>query len=319
VRPAAKAPSESDCPYCPGAEHLAGPEIEAYRQGPSLPNGPGWTVRVVAERDPYFRVEWELVREGIGMFDVITPRGASELVIESPRHHDTLATMEPVDLGQVLWMYRDRIVDLKRDDQIRDILITRHHRKPGVMPHHPYSRVSAIPIVFDATRRQLREARQYYEYKRRCLYCDILRQELASGERVVHLSPFFAAVVPYAARAPLETWILPRRHACSFEEALAPDLVSDLAHLLSGLFRALAAGFGDPSYELVLHNVPNLRSRVIKGDWATIQDDYHWHIKVLTHLERINRVGGIYVNELPPESAAAALRDAWGAARAPQG
>jgi hypothetical protein len=58
---------------------------------------------------------------------------------------------------------------------------------------------------------------------------------------------------------------------------------------------------------------------VIKGDWATIQDDYHWHIKVLTHLERINRVGGIYVNELPPESAAAALRDAWGAARAPQG
>ena len=77
--------------------------------------------------------------------------------------------------------------------------------------------------------------------------------------------------------------------------------MGDLAHLLSGLFRALASGFGDPSYELVLHNVPNLRSRVMKGDWATIQDDYHWHIEVLTHLERINRVGGIYVNELPPE------------------
>jgi UDPglucose--hexose-1-phosphate uridylyltransferase len=276
-------------------------------------------VRVVAEHDPYFRIEWELVREGLGMFDVITPRGASELVIESPRHDDTLATMTPAHLETVLWMYRDRIVDLKRDGQIRDILISRHHRKPGVMPHHPYSRVSAIPIVFDATRRELREAREYFEYKQRCLYCDLLRQELASEERVVRLTAFFAAVVPFAARTPLETWVLPRRHACSFEDTLNPDLVGDLARLLSGLFGALATGLGDPSYELVLHNVPNLRSRVMKGDWATIQDDYHWHIEVLTHLDRINRVGGIYVNEVFPETAAAALRDAWGAGPAPQG
>ena len=318
VRPSSKPPSESDCPYCPGAEDLAGPEIAAYRSDASAPNGPGWTVRVVAEHDPYFRIEWELVREGLGLFDVIAPRGASELVIESPRHDDTLATMDPWHLESVLWMFRDRIVDLKRDDQIRDILISRHHRKPGVSPHHPYSRVSAIPIVFDGTRRELREAREYYEYKRRCLYCDILRQELAAPERVVRRSRFFVALVPYAARTPFETWILPRRHGCSFEDAVDPEVVSDLAALLSGLFRALTSGLGDPSYELVLHNVPNLRSRVMKGDWATIQDDYHWHIEVITHLERINRVGGIYVNEVPPETAAAALRDAWEAA-APQG
>jgi UDPglucose--hexose-1-phosphate uridylyltransferase len=319
VRPSSKAAVDSDCLYCPGVEHLAGPEITAYRADASPPNGPGWTVRVVAERDPYFRIEWELVREGVGMFDVITPRGASELIIESPRHDATLASMDPEHVGSILWMYRDRIVDLKRDDQIRDVLISRHHRKPGVPPHHPYSRVSAIPIVFDATRRELREAREYYQYKRRCLYCDVLRQELASGERVVRLTPFFAALVPYAARTPLETWILPRRHGCSFEDALSPETVSDLAQLLSGLCRALVSGFGDPSWELVLHNVPNTRSRVMKGDWATIQDDYHWHIEILTHLELINRVGGIYVNELPPESAAASLRDTWDTGPLPQG
>ena len=311
VRPSSKPSPESECPYCPGAEHLAGPEIAAYREAGSISNGPGWTVRVVAERDPYFRVEWELVREGIGVFDVITPRGASELIIESPRHDETLASMEPEHLESILWMYRDRIVDLKRDAQIRDILISRHHRKPGVPSHHPYSRVSAIPIVFDATRRELREAREYYQYKRRCLYCDVLRQELASEERVVRRTRFFVALIPYAARTPLETWILPRQHGCSFEEALNPEVAGDLARLLSGLFRGLSTGFGDPSYELVVHNSPNLRSRVMRGDWATIQDDYHWHIEVLTHLERINRVGGIYVNELPPESAAASLRDAW--------
>ena len=137
--------------------------------------------------------------------------------------------MAPAALEAVLWMYRDRLVDLKRDGQIRDILVSRRHKKPGVPPHHPYSRVSAIPIVFDETRRELREAREYYQYKRRCLYCDMLRQEIAAEERVVSLTPTFAALVPYAARGPLETWILPRQHGCSFEEGLTAETARDLA------------------------------------------------------------------------------------------
>jgi UDPglucose--hexose-1-phosphate uridylyltransferase len=311
IRPKGAGSFPRDCPYCPGAEGLTGPEIAAYRKDGSPPNGPGWSVRVVPEGDAYFRIEWEMVREGVGMFDMLTPRGASELVIESPRHDDTLATMAPEALEAVLWMYRDRLVDLKRDSQIRDILVSRRHRKPGVPPHHPYSRVSAIPIVFDEMRRELREAREYYQYKRRCLYCDMLRQEIAAQERVVRLTSGFAALVPYAARGPLETWILPRQHGCSFEEGLTSETARDLARLLSDYFRTLAAGLGDPGYEMVLHTAPNLRSRILQGDWATIRDDYHWHLEVVVQPEHVNRVGGIFVNETPPEVSGARLRDAW--------
>lgn len=312
VRPPAPPAPETECPFCPGAEHLTGPEIAAYRKEGSAPNGPGWTVRVVPESDPYFRIEWELVREGVGMFDTITPRGASELVIESPRHEETLASLDPEHLESVLWMYRDRLVDLKRDPQIRHIMVSRHHRKPGVAAHHAYSRVTAIPIVFDDTRRELREAREYYQYKHRCLYCDLLRQEIAAQERVVALTRHFAALVPYAARTPLETWIVPRPHACSYEDALSPDTARDLARMLVDYFGALARGLGDPGYELVLHTAPNIRSRIMQGDWATIQDDYHWHVEIVPEPERANRVGGIHVTETAPEAAAAALRAAWG-------
>ena len=311
IRPKGQASDNGHCPYCPGAEQLSGAEIAAYRNEGSEPNGPDWTVRVVPEADAYFRVEWEVVREGVGMFDMITPRGASELIIESPRHDDTLATVAPEQLESVLWMYRDRLVDLKKDPQIRDILISRRHKKPGVGPHHPYSRVTAIPIVFDETRRELREAREYYQYKRRCLYCDMLRQEIAAEERVVRLTPLFAVIVPYAARVPLETWVVPRHHACSFEEALAADSARELAELLSGYFRALARSFDDPGYEISLHTAPNLKSRILQGDWATIRDDYHWHLEIAPQPEERNRVGGIHVNETPPEQSAAALRAAW--------
>ena len=311
IRPKAVPPPSEPCPYCPGAEAATAPEIAAYRKDGSPPNTPGWTVRVVPEVDAYFRIERELVREGVGMFDMITARGASEVILESPHHDDTLATMSVEQLESVLWMYRDRLLDLKRDGQIRDILVSRHHKKPGVSPHHPYSRVTAIPIVFDEIRRELREAREYYQYKRRCLYCDILRQEIASEERIVRLTRAYAVIVPYASPHPLETWILPRQHGCSFEDVLTQDTSVELAELVAQHARALATGFGDPGYELVLHNAPNLRSRILQGDWATIRDDYHWHIEIVIEPERANRVGGIFVNERSPEACATDLRRAW--------
>src|SRR5262249_22873647 len=112
VRPKAAPSVQEDCPYCPGNEALAGREIGAYRRDGSAQDGPDWRVRVVPERDSYFRIEHELVREGVGMFDMITARGASELILESPRHDDTMATMDVEHVESVLWMYRDRLVDL---------------------------------------------------------------------------------------------------------------------------------------------------------------------------------------------------------------
>src|SRR5262249_42752108 len=147
-------------------------------QGGIVADGPGWSGRVVPEADPYFRIERELLREGVGLYDRISPRGATELIVESPEHDDTPASMPAGQWEEVLWMYAERIRDLKQDLNIRDILVTRRHRAPGSEYAHPYSRLTAIPIIFDDVRRKLRECREYFEYKRRCVYCDIIRQEL---------------------------------------------------------------------------------------------------------------------------------------------
>ena len=64
----------------------------------------------------------------------------------------------------------------------------------------------------------------------------------------------------------------------------------------------------------MLHTAPNLRSRILQGDWATIRDDYHWHIEIVAQPERVNRVGGIFVNETPPRPPPPSLREAWSAA-----
>jgi len=312
IRPKGDAPVAADeCPFCPGAESRTPPEIAAYRKDGSAAEGPGWTVRVIPEIDPYFRIEQALVRAGVGLYDTVSPRGATELIIESPAHDVTPAGMDEGQWEEVLWMYRDRIRDLKKDPAIRDILITRRYRKPGSRIHHPYSRVIAVPIIFDDVRRKLRECREYYEYKRRCVYCDIIRQEVTDEGRLVRLTPHFAVIVPYAARAPHETWILPRQHACAFEQALGPESAADLAAVMRGCFRTLRSALADPGFEMALYTAPNQAAKVLPTEWTTIADDYHWHIEVTPTPERIGHVGGIYVNETSPEDAARHLREAW--------
>lgn len=313
VRPASPPqPASTECPFCPGNEGLTRPEITAYRKEGSPANAPGWSVRVIPEIDPYFGVEHELIREGIGLYDRVAPRGATELVIESPDHDDTPATMPAEQWEQVLWMYRDRLLDLKRDLSIRDILITRRYGAPGSRIRHPYSRVTAIPIIFDDVRRKLRQCREYYQYKRRCIYCDIARQDLANGERVIRVTDHFSVIAPYAARSAFETCILPRQHACSYEDALSAPAAADLAEVLKGYFRTLSRSLEDPSFEMTLCTAPNVAARILPGEWSTIADDFHWHLEITLDPYRKARIGGIYVNETPPEEAAKILRDAWG-------
>ena len=296
------------CPFCPGNEGMTPLEITSYRSPGSQPNEPGWQVRVFPEGDPYFRIEEELVREGVGMFDRVSTRGASEILVEDPRHDMTLGTMDEDQLTRVLWMYRDRIQDLKRDSKIRNVVVTRRHGKPGARIRHPYSRILATPIMFDDVRAELAQAREYYGYKRRCVYCDTVREEMVNGERLVRVTRHFAAFVPYAARVPFELRVVPRVHACSYEE-ITPDQVPDLAGLLRTLFGVLDKAVGDPSFEMVLHTAPNLQVKVLQGEWETVARDYHWHLEIAAGVDRRTAVAGISVNETFPEAAAGLLRE----------
>jgi len=305
--PAAGAP----CPFCPGNEGMTPQEIVAYRPDGLPANGLGWQVRVFPDRNPYFRIEEELIREGVGMFDRISVRGGSEILVEDPDHWATLAAMDEEQIGRVLWMYRDRVVDLKRDPQIRNVVVTRRHKKPGARIHHPYSRILATPIVFDDVRTELVQAREYYAYKRRCVWCDAMREELQTRERLIRVTRHFVAFVPYAARAPFDLRIVPRHHACAYDD-VQPDQVGDLARLLRELAGALAKSLGDPPVDLSLHTAPNLQAKVLQREWQTIAKDYHWHVELTAHTPGRTGIGGIAVNERPPEEAAAELREAGG-------
>jgi galactose-1-phosphate uridylyltransferase len=60
-----------------------------------------------------------------------------------------------------------------------------------------------------------------------------------------------------------------------------------------------------------LYTSPNVKAKILPGEWSTVVDDYHWHIEIIPNAHRRSRIGGIYVNEVFPEEAARRLRESW--------
>ncbi len=310
VRSGVPSPKDNGgCPFCPGHEAETPPEIAAYRTNGQYPNGSDWIVRVIPERAPLLQIEGNILREGQGIFDRVSGRGASELVIEHPEHGSAWDRLPTEAVERILWMYRERIADLYRDDQIRSILIRRRECIPQDPISHQVSRILGAPIVFDDLRRELATARLHYVYKQRCLYCDVLSQERQEGARVVQESPSFLVYTPYGSRRPFETWLVPLIHRHRFE-ATASEELADLARTLQVVFQRLHAVQPHVPVELTLHTAPNARMRLREDEWRSLHDDYHWHIELAPDAGAHEDVGGFAVNPVPPEEAAKRLREA---------
>src|SRR5215216_3469115 len=225
--------SEELCPFCQGHEDKTPPEILAYR------NGGGWDVRVVPNKFPALRVEGELGREGEGLFDRMNGIGAHEVIIETPRHSETLATMGEAAIEKVFWAWRERVLDLKRDIRLRHIVIFKNHgAAAGASLDHSHSQLIALPIVPREVRDEVDGSKAHFEAKERCVFCDILRQETRDGHRLIAENADIVAVAPYAPRFPFETWLLPRRHEAHFENSPRHEYAS-VARLLGDLLRRM--------------------------------------------------------------------------------
>ena len=292
------------CPFCPGREDLTPPEILAFRQNGSAPNGAGWDLRVVPNKFPALQVEGSLDREGEGMFDRMNGIGAHEVVIEHPDHGKTLALMTEGEVERTLWACRERIIDLKRDRRFRYIIVFKNHGPAaGASLEHSHSQLIALPIVPDFVREELDGARRHYQAKERCVFCDIIRQEIPAERRVIQEDPDIVAISPYAPRFAFETWILPRRHGARFEDAPRHEYAA-LARMLKSVLARINRALEEPSYNLIIHSLPLLEEST---------DFYHWHVELMPKLTRTAGFEwgtGFYINPTSPEEATQVLRKA---------
>ncbi len=301
----------AECPFCGGNESKTPPEIASFRPDRSAPNTPGWWVRVVPSKFPVLQVEGSLEREGSDTYDWMNGIGAHEMIIESPEHAVRLEDLPESQIEKVLWAYRDRILDLERDNRLRYVLIFKNQGwSAGSTLNHTHSQIIATPVIPNLVKEKLDGAKSYYDYKERCIFCDIIRQELATRERVVEETRHFVVLAPFAPRFPFETWIYPKKHTCSYVD-ITKEEIMDLSITLRTTLRKFGIVLNNPPYNFTLYTAPNRIPR--SGHWHTLSDDFHWHLEIVPRLMRVagfERGSGFYINPTPPEMAAKHLRDA---------
>lgn len=291
----------SQCPLCEGREADAGPEILAWREGGPA-NAPGWSVRVVPNRHPMLRIEGEASVRSRDLFESRDGLGAHEVIVETPIHDQPLHTLDTDHLWRVLWAWRTRIQDLKRDTRFASIVVFKNHgRAAGARLDHSHSQLTAYPMIPPAMSDKLRGAARHLTKTGRCIYCDVIAQELTDGRRIISDRSAILAIAPFASRVPFETWLVPRDHSPRFEEATDETL-----HVLAAQIKSVMAridwALERPACNVVLHTAP------LSGEGDTA---FHWHLDILPRVTRFSGLewgSGLYRNPVSPEEAARALR-----------
>jgi len=302
--------SESFCRFCPDS-----PQPAQLITNVSGISGVPWAARSVVHPTALYHIEGDPARRGDGIYDRMRGVGAHEVLVENPRHERHLWHATDAEIEQFLLLAAQRIQDLKRDGRFKYISVFKDYgNSAGQEFAHPTSQLMATTFVPRRVLYELRASRDYFEQKERCVFCDIVSQELKQGQRVIETHGDFIALGPYAPRVPYESWILPRSHEAAFERmALArPAMMRDLGALLRRTLQRIRTVTED--FHLVVHTSPNsLHGSESLGYWKTLDEDYHWHIEILPVIAGKSKsytFKEVYYSPITSETAVKRLRDA---------
>lgn len=298
-----KTEETNECPFCEENENYTPPEIVSYRDQKTKANEKGWSIRVIPNKYPILKIEEPFIKKGVGLYDKITGVGAHEIIIETPMHINDIFKLDDKQVEDIISIYRDRIVDLKKDKRFEYIMIFKNKgRKAGASIHHSHSHLIALPIIPKRINEELVGAEKYFTYKSRCVFCDIIDEEQREDKRIVYENDDFIAFCPFAARMPFEIWIMPKYHESNFCN-IKKTQISSCAKALKIVLEKLNKATGGADYNYILHNGP-LKSENLSY--------YHWHIEIMpriTNIEGFERGTGFYINPVFPEISAEYLRN----------
>lgn len=322
------------CPFCAGNEADTPPSIATYPKTTAKKKSNAWQVRVIPNKypalvlngqvpslaDPRCVTEIDLdddeptprgdraigqaaAHSANSIYESMTGVGVHELFIESPDHVSSFTDLSDRQTELTFLAYRDRLLAARENEWLACGLVFKNAGAgAGASLDHVHSHLVATPIVPSDLQQELANSLEFFRQRQVCIFCTMLEQEIASGERLVAQSPNFVAFCPFASRFPCETWIFPRHHASSYEHEPDSRLL-ELSHFVRDIVRRLEQVLARPAYNYVIHSAPFAPAPC---------DHYHWHLEIFPRVTRTAGLewgAGCFINATPPEEAATRLRD----------
>ncbi|MBC8499302.1 MAG: galactose-1-phosphate uridylyltransferase [Candidatus Atribacteria bacterium] len=300
---------KDSCVFCEGNEGETPPEVFAFRKKGTTENKPGWKVRVIPNKYPALQMEEKgIIVVGAGMLKKMDGLGVHEVIIETPHHQKDFDDLSVDNIVLILKTYRERYLYLSKDKRIKYILIFKNYGiDGGASLEHPHSQLIATPIIPQRIKEELNGGKEYFNHNGRCIFCDYIKQEIESKDRLIRETEKFVVISPFAARFPFEIWILPKYHSAYYEKINNDDILS-LARIMKETLFKIKKKLNNPSYNFVIHTATSKEFSAREQD---LDKKYHWHIEIIPRLTKIAGFEwgtGFYINTTSPEEAARILR-----------
>jgi UDPglucose--hexose-1-phosphate uridylyltransferase len=233
--------------------------------------------------------------------------GRCELVVYTARHATSFGALAPDELGRLLAIWSNRSRELWADERHELVLLFENRgAEAGATLSHPHGQIYAFDHLPPLARARAEAHRRHREREDRCLGCDVVAREDRSP-RLVSENPSFVVGVPFAPRWPYEVHVRARRHGVGRLADLNEREQVDLIGALRGTALRYDAlhGPGTP-YLLVAQEAPNGQP-----DWHLAFEWYPLRRSPSVSKIRasIETATGLFLNDVLPEDAAAALRE----------
>lgn len=255
-------------------------------------------VRVLPNRYPAFQGDAPFVVEHRGpVFTEAPASGIHEVLVLSPDHERTFASLPDDQLSLVMAAIRDRVEEHQGTPGLRySQVIVNHGRQAGASVSHPHGQLLGIPFV---PRELADEQAGFARFAGGCLLCAAAASEERVGYRVLEATEDFVTFAPFWSGTPYEMLVVPREHGAHLHRAPTSRVVA-MGKAVRTSLEALGEHLGDIAYNIVFHSAPYRATGM-----------YHWHVHVLPNLT--TRAGfelgtGVLINVVSPEKAAEDLR-----------
>lgn len=226
--------------------------------------------------------------------------GFHYVIIEGKNHSEKFFQFSVDHIAEIIRAYiviSKKIYDFSF---IKYVQIFKNHGKDaGASLQHSHSQIIGINILPQKIADEINNSKKYYEDKKTCILCDILKEEIDSKERVVYEGKEFIALCPYASTYKYEVQIIKKKHSSTMLN-LNESEIKDLSDVLKTVTNMLYKVLGDISY--------NIYCNFIKKDNAY----YHFYIEVCPRTVKgagFEISTGIMINTVSPEAAAKKLRE----------
>lgn len=143
------------------------------------------------------------------LFNSTPISGKCRVICFSPDHSQTLADMDVSEIKKIINTWQEQTEELSKANQTVQIF----ENKGAIMGcsnPHPHCQIWANNVIPTEIAKESKTQKEYYETHGNLLLLDYVKEELNKNERILLTNEHWVTLVPYWAKWPFETMILPR-------------------------------------------------------------------------------------------------------------